>query len=326
MNAVAEEIGFVGREREASQMLSAIQRGQKVLVSGGQGVGKSALLRYVHDDVKQHENVLAVWVPDGNTKDVLLALAEQCHQNIGLKVPPDIIPKQSLSRAKRQGFIAWKDLQRPLRRLNNKALGDVILNSISDGKRDALLEKRCVVFIESLEMPAAQIEFVQKLFGATQIVAAVSDSNRRANVKRLTWSFQTRIELRPLDLKASEQIAEDWLKKNPVRFSDKRTKDRFVRHVGRDSGGNPEAIAGMLAHAATEDEVTPAKANKFSHEASETYLDMTPFVLIGVIVLMAMRYISRGMSETELMIISGVGSALFFGGLFLLRALRDKKR
>lgn len=326
MNSVAEEIGFIGREREVSQMLSAIERGQKILVSGREGVGKSALMRYVHDAIKQRDNVLAVWIPDGNTKDVLLALAEQCHNNIGLKVPPEIIPKQNIARARRQGFIAWKDLQRPLRRLNNKALGDVILSSISDGKRDALAGKRCVVFIESLEMPTAQIEFVQKLFSETQIIAAISDTNRRANVKRLTWSFQTRIELRPLDLKASEQIAEDWLRKNPVRFSDKRTEERFIRHVGRDSGGNPEAIAGMLEHAATEDEITPAKANTFSHEASETYFDMTPLLLIVVVILMAMRYISRGMSETELMIISGAGSALFFGMLFLLRALRDKRR
>lgn len=175
-------------------------------------------------------------------------------------------------------------------------------------------------------MPPTQVEFLAKLFGATQIVAAVDNKNKRASIKRLLWSFQTRIDLRPLDLKASEQIAQDWLTKNLIRFSDERVKKRFVRHVAQDSGGVSEAIAGMLAHAATEDEITPAKANQFSHEVSETYLDMTPFLLIGVIVLMAMRYISHGLLETELMVLSGTGSALFFGVLFLLRALKDKTR
>ena len=324
---IAEEIGFIGREREALQILGAVERGQKVLVSGRTGVGKSALLSYVHDTVKQWEDTLVGWIPAGNTKDVLLSLARQCHENLGLMIPSEVIPKQHLARAKRQGFLPWKDLERSLRRMNNRSLSELILSTIEHGKTEQVAAgKRCVIFWESLEMPAAQVEFFAKLFAATQVVAAVDNKNKRPAIKRLLWSFQTKIDLRPLSLAESEEITTRWLDKNPLRFSNPRTQTRFVRHVAQDSGGVPEAIAGMLAHAATEDEITPAKANQFSHEASETYFDMTPLLLIGVVVLMAMRYISRGMSETELMMISGAGSALFFGALFLLRALRDKTR
>ena len=324
---IAEEIGFIGRDREAIQLISAIDRGQKVLVSGRTGVGKSALLRYVHDVLSQREDVLTSWIPAGNTKDVLLALARQCHENVGLVVPDELIPKQHFARARRLGFLPWKDLERTLRRLNTKALSEIIIKTLDHGKSSGEFDnQRCIIFIESLDMPPGQVEFLSKIFGSAQIVAAIDDKNKRAALKRLLWSFQTKIDLRPLDLKTSEQIAEDWLSKNPLRFSDHRLKRRFVRHVAQDSGGVPEAIAGMLAHAATEDEITPAKVNTFSHEASERYFDMTPLLLIVMIVLMAMRYVSRGLSEAELMMLSGVGSAVFFGFMFFMRAMRERSR
>jgi hypothetical protein len=51
------------------------------------------------------------------------------------------------------------------------------------------------------------------------------------------------------------------------------------------------------------------------------YWDMTPLLILGSIGLMAARYVSRGIGETELLVLSGVGSALFWGLVFLVRRL-----
>lgn len=324
---IAEEIGFIGRAREATQVLGAIERGQRVLVSGRAGVGKSAFLRYVHDAMAQKENTLTGWVPAGNTKEVLLSLARQCHETFGLHIPEDAIPKQNLARAKRLGFLPWADLERSLRRITVAKLGEIVLNTIEDGHREMAVDgRRCIVFLESLEISPGQAEFFARLTQTAQVVAAIDSKNKRRGIKKLLWSFQTKIDLRPLSLGESEEVTARWLDKNPLRFSNQDTQRRFVRHVAQDSGGVPEAIAGMLAHAATEDEITPAKAREFTHEASEAYFDMTPLVLLGVAGFTALRYISRGISETELMVLSGVGSAVFMALMLMLRGMRERGR
>ena len=48
---------------------------------------------------------------------------------------------------------------------------------------------------------------------------------------------------------------------------------------------------------------------------------MTPLIILGSIGFMAARYVSRGIGETELLVLSGVGSALFWGLVFLVRRL-----
>jgi len=83
----------------------------------------------------------------------------------------------------------------------------------------------------------------------------------------------------------------------------------------------PAAIEGMLTAAANNGEVTPAKVSAYVHETGVTYLDMTPVVILGAVVFMALCYISPGISETELLVLSGVGSALFYGLTFLMRRL-----
>lgn len=48
---------------------------------------------------------------------------------------------------------------------------------------------------------------------------------------------------------------------------------------------------------------------------------MTPLIVLGSIGFMAARYVLRGISETELYVLAGVGSAVFWGLVFLVRRL-----
>ena len=49
---------------------------------------------------------------------------------------------------------------------------------------------------------------------------------------------------------------------------------------------------------------------------------VTPVVIIVIIGFMAMRYVSRGVGEIELLVMSGVASAFFYGISIVLRRLK----
>lgn len=69
----------------------------------------------------------------------------------------------------------------------------------------------------------------------------------------------------------------------------------------------PAAIEGMFQAASNDREVTPACIRDYRHEAAAVYWDMTPVLLLGSIGFMAARYISCGISETELYVLAGLG-------------------
>ena len=59
-------------------------------------------------------------------------------------------------------------------------------------------------------------------------------------------------------------------------------------------------------------------------EAAIRYMDMTPALVILLAGVMALRYIGRDIGETELIVISGVGTSLFIVIRFLFFAMRRK--
>lgn len=307
--------GFVGRARETEDALSNLQRGANVLVRGRAGIGKSAFLRHLYARAGEIDKPCA-WVPAGSTKHALTSLCEQLHDKVGLAVPGALLGPQVKARAQRQGGLAWKDLVRPIRRLSVADTQPIILA--------ALRKRPILVFIEALEVPPQQADLFGQIIEAAQVVAAMDDKNRRVRIDRLVWRFPVTVELKPLPLEDCQRIAEGWLDQNPVRFSDQRTRVRFLRHVAQDSGGVPAAVRGMLEAAEKEPEITPAMARGFSHEAGIRYVDMTPLVVLLIVAAMATRYISRGFGLQEMLVVSGVATALFTGVRFFLWQMRRR--
>lgn len=307
--------GFVGRTRETEQALDAIARGSNVLVKGRAGIGKSTFLRHVHGQLHEH-SAPVVWVPSGTTKHAMEAICRQLHEAVGLAVPASLLGPRVTARAQREGGLPWKDLARPIRRLSVADTAEIILS--------ALRKRKALVFIESLEVPPQQADLYTQIAEESQVVAAIDEKNRRTRIDRLVWRFQTAIELKPLPVEECELVVEGWLAHHPVRFSDQRTRGRYVRHVAQDSGGVPAAIQGMLEAAAKEQEVSPAMARGFTHEAGVRYVDMTPLVILLIVAAMATRYISRGFGLEEMLVVSGVATALFTGVRFFLYQMRQR--
>lgn len=309
--------GFVGRAHETGQALEAIARGVNVLVTGRAGIGKSAFLAHVRARLGERDDAPPMaWVPNGTTKTALVELARQLHEAEGLAMPEECIPAKYRGRARREGWLPWDHLARTMRRLPATDATDIIIATLQ--------RRRFLLFLESLEVPPSQAELFAAIAEHAQLAAAMDDRNRRVRIDRLLWRFQEHIELKPLPVGDCETIANRWLDANPLRFSDKATRRRFVRHVARDSGGVPAAIRGMLEAARKEPEITPAKARGFSHEAGIQYVDMTPLLVVLVVVAMAARYISRGIGDTEMLVLSGVASALFMGLRFLFWRMRGR--
>lgn len=301
--------GFIGRVSETGAALTAIARGSNVLVKGRAGIGKSAFLRHLHASLEDFEAPVLL-VSEGTTKHVLDELARQLHASVGLAVPKSLLGPRTLARAQREGGLEWKDIARPIRRLALSQAAEIIV---------ATLRKRpSLVFIESLEVAPQLADLFARVVDHAQVVAAIDEKNRRVRIERLLWRFHETIELKPLPLEVCETLATDWLAVNPVRFSSETTRRRYIRHVAQDSGGVPAAIRGMLEAAAREEEITPAMARGFAHEAGIRYMDMTPALILVIVVFMAMRYVSRGIGEVEMLVWSGVATALFTGIRFFM--------
>jgi len=312
-----ETTGFIGRARETELALEAVRKGSNALVRGRAGVGKSAFLRHVRAGLAGTGGAPpTLWAPVGTTKTVLLEVARQLHEAAGLSLPVNLLPPRHLARARHQGFLPWPDLARTIRRLPVTETVDIIVT--------ALRKRRFLVFVEGLEMPPSQAELFARILDAAQVVAAMDDDNRRVRIERLVWRFHVVVELKPLPLADCAEIVERWLAANPVRFASDAVRRSFVRHVARDCGGVPVAILGMLEAAASEPEITPARARSFQHKAGVRYFDMTPAVVIGVVAFVALRYFSRGAGLTELYVLSGVASALFIGLRLLAWRLRER--
>ena len=308
--------GCVGRAREADEALTAIRRGANVLIHGRAGIGKSAFLRHLRDQLEEGEPPV-VFVPAGTTKSALLELARQVHERCGLAVPEALLPPRTLARARREGSLPWSDLVRPLRRLPVSDTLALLENS--------LRRRRFLVLLETLEVPPSQAELFAVILDCAQVVACMDDSNRRVRIDRLLWRFQMRVELKPLSLEESRMIAERWIADNPLRFADEATRDRFLRHIAQASGGVPAAIRGMLEEASKEHEITPAKARSLYHTAALQYVDMTPLVVVLLVIAIAGRYVSRGLGDTEMLVLSGVATALFMGLRFFFFQMRSRR-
>jgi hypothetical protein len=212
-------------------------------------------------------------------------------------------------------------LNRPLaQRLTLAELGDVIINSL----RAVPLDRKFIFFIENLKCVPQLALFYERLFQCSQIMACLEPADQyRAHIQPLTYNFMEKIELRPLPLEACREIADKWLEVHPIRFNSENARKAFVQHVARDSGGILSAIEGMLENAKTLDEVTTTKVRELSHDAAVQYFDMTYILFALLVGFMAMRYVSRGIGEAELMMLSGVGSAVMIGFFYVMRFLKS---
>ena len=309
MEAVTD---FVGRRKELSDALRLLQAGHSLLIRGKAGIGKTALQQELY---RLHSQAsVCLWMPDTNAKQALLELLSQLHHKLSLQVPEGLIPARYRARVHRSGLVQWPWIKRSLARCSTRELADMLLMSLQD--------QPVVLFVQSLALAPMQAALIDQLLQSTQMVATVSEANRRPHIQQMLWRFDRHLRLLPLTHADSLALIEQYLTDKPLRFESSQLRRQFIRIVEQEAAGMPEAIEGILNAAIADGEVKRRTLRSYRHEPSIRYLDMTPLLLIMIIGFMMMRYISRGVSEVEMYVMSGVASSLFWGILMLLRRLK----
>lgn len=308
---------FVGRSGEIEQALAGLRIGHSVLIKGPPGIGKRALLHETRRRMVSERICLAPILT--TPKQFVADLAEQVHYALGLSIPERLIPQRFRIEAERTGRIQWKNIKRTITRQPVQEVVNLITASLK-GRDDVVL------FVESLEVTPTQAGMLHQLADHCQLAASIEDSNRRNKVMKLLWCFQVTIELKPLIGSESREMVLRHLEVTPIEFESSKVREIFITRIVRESRGIPEAIAGMLAAASNEREVTRRSLHDFHHESAIAYFDMTPLLLIVVVSLMALRYVSRGVGVQELMVLAGVGTSMFSLMLFFARRMSTKGR
>ena len=303
--------GYIGRDHELAQAVTALRSGASIVVKGRAGIGKSAFLRQVYQRLSSEKP--CIWVPNKNLKAMTFEIAEQVHQQVSLKVPERYIPQRHRSHAYQTGQVSWGVIRRTISRAPSMDVMQLVFESLRG--------KGVIVFIDSLEVPPSQAEIFQDLGDVAQLAAGLSDENRRVRIQKLLWKFQETIELGPLRKDQVRLLTESWLENKDIYFSSNNIRETYIRAVVQDSGAIPAAIEGMLTAATNDGEVTRASVRNYRHEAGTRYFDMMPVVIIGALGFMAMRYVSRGIGVVELYVLSGVATVLFYGLTYMLRKL-----
>lgn len=67
-----------------------------------------------------------------------------------------------------------------------------------------------------------------------------------------------------------------------------------MRHVAYQSHGVPAAIVAMIDEAMAVDRISPATVREHNHEAGVRYLNITPALVLILVVVMAARYVGVG--------------------------------
>ncbi len=324
---LSEITGIIGRDDELKQLTAALEKQRPTVLIGREGIGKRTLLTATAK-IAEKKNIEYAWIRAGNAKHVFLDFAQDCHKIFGLSLPPDVwemLPKQTRDRARRRGCLDWQDLHRPLSRLTIPAMGEVLILSL----KNAPIERRLTVFIEDIFTPPTQRAIFEQLFKTAHVIAAVDSKNSlKTQLKPLLNQFQAELDIKPLSMDSCKGIALEWLELNEqrVRFATDRARNRFISHVAQNSNGIPLAIELLLEQATTADEIDLKQVREFAHESGVQYFDMTPLIFIGVIFFGSLRYISRGVDNAELMVLSGVASTLIVGFFYFMRYLKPQYR
>lgn len=310
-----EEItGFIGRDAELSQCGEWLDKGYSILIKGRHGIGKRTLIRKLYDKCNSEDSdCLPIWASATTGKAMMLDIAEQMYLHCPLLIPESMVPKAHKAAANQSGKVRWEWVKRSLSRAPVAEIAEVLIRSFR--------ECPAVVFIETLEVPPTVADFYLDLAKVTQLVATHEDNNRRVRIQRLLWDFEKTLELKPLSSLHTLTVTNNWIGKKELQFVNDKCRKSFTRYVQQESGGVPLAIRGLIDHASKSEIIDCKALRAFRHDAGVRYLDMTPVVIIVIIGFMAMRYVSRGVGEVELLVMSGVASAFFYGLSIVLRKL-----
>ena len=126
------------------------------------------------------------------------------------------------------------------------------------------------------------------------------------------WKFE-RLVLKNLSGEETRQLIRQALA--GLRVPDPQLLETRIR---RQSAGNPRAILESVARLRKEPAITTQVVRELYHTGARPQLDLTPALLLPTLLLLAARFLARGIGDRELYILAGIGAALGMALRFFL--------
>jgi energy-coupling factor transporter ATP-binding protein EcfA2 len=263
---------LLGRTPERRRLMEYIQKGESVFVVGPEGCGKTELLRELYSSCDPKR---ALFVVHGSpTKDFLVSLALELarHGDLDEEPQPDRFERMRNAKLSRLCF-------------------------------EALRGKGYILFLDNVErMNATQQALMEPLVYENQIVMAAS------KMKALRWPHFQVVELKPLDEQTLQAVVDLYLDDHGIAAEN---RPLLRKSLVKLAGGNVKKLMGALERCRLEGYVT----NDFIFEElgfreEREYIDVTPIILIGAALFIAVRFFGLGLNDTELYMFAGMGYAM----------------
>ncbi len=326
--------GFIGREALIERAAQEVKKGRHVILTGQVGIGKSAVLaaiieRLEHrqrerepvdaesddspneqapkNERRTHRTRTVIHITDHQPKAQFVDIARKLLAAglldplaLDLSEPYRDLPPKTLE---------WAKIRRQVNRLSMRDLTAAIIPALHDHRGQV------IIAVDDLTSVTPTLTaFWLAVFDAAQVIGCASQ--KKANLAKLWWKM-TEIEIPPLTPEATRHIVQTYIARQGMLIE---APGLFISHVVQHSGGNPQAIADMLADSSKERLVDKRKIREMRHAAGVRYFDFTPVMIVALASIVGARYLAIGTGDTELYIFAGMLAAVVISiRVFLFR-------
>ncbi|MDM8565088.1 hypothetical protein QUF74_05490 [Candidatus Halobeggiatoa sp. HSG11] len=328
MNLV-ETVGIQGRDKELLDLHGSLTKGANILLLAPLGYGKTELYEYVKElciDYDWFYLELSDTAFVSGMKSLIKNYHADYYKQFYLSQSTlNQLSDKAKDRIKRAGKITWSDLSHHVGRTDLESITKILFYSLHWMNKNQEQGHKPILFVKNLKrITDGYMSAFSVLFQQFQVIAILDSRHAHLNhLSILAGNFQNTYELKSLPFDACKAIVIDWLKYNPIEFSNNNVREAFVKHIARDCGGNAGAIAKLLEESLlSDDEVTKQSVQRLEWDGTK-YMSLYPLLMVGFIILGAGRALGTTF-ENPVMRIIGIISMVAAAILYLIRGTLDK--
>lgn len=300
------EIGVVvGRDELLPEIFNEVKKGKHILLVGDVGIGKSTALESLYEAFTAKGGKSILVTQTNPMKGCVEDMIEELHRNHDLEL-------YEYETEHLKPSMEWRKLKRMLQRMVVKDSSSIVLRSLQDAAKKGSPPKKYVVFLDHLEkITPTQEAFFTALSHHTVLVGATDEKKASKHLKKVWWIFKE-IQVPALDDAEIREIAGRYIDKTGLLVED---RELLLTTIAKESRGNSLACANILAEYRGEKCISKAHIREFHGQAGVQYVDLTPLLLIVIVIGVATRYLALGMDDRTLYMLAGIA----YAGFYILR-------
>jgi AAA ATPase domain len=292
---------FIGREAEGRALLTSVQKGRSVLVSGPSGIGKSVLLEFIHPALETDRLTICVdrVAPFGAfLRDTFTVLWDA--RALGDQLPADERYKDLETDRK-----TWTKAN-PSNDTKARSIIAALEQWGATNTRPAFLIDDVTGITQSVIPWLVELERV-----CTLIVACTPETTRKTGTKRF-WKLLEEVRLNPFSSREAALLLDQLMLEHRV-VADH--PDVYRQNVLARASGNPGELARLVKYHSSEALVHARDvltAGQQFIEREERGIAILPIVFALSAFAIAWRYIARARGDLDAYVLSGIAVGVFF--------------